>query len=274
MAGCQICHPIPSLASGYCPTMVGLQILRQPRPCRLAEGDTLTLECRAIGNPPPQYQWFRNRRPVEGAQASQLQVWRDPRRGMARHGVARCGMPPQLPTPSRWQVKLVTTDERGSYSCRVFNLFHEVWSREVDVEIGEGPGQTSMAPIPRVLTLLCPPPKALLWLPHGFGGSSLCRQVLLCRGSLTPSLLQARGSLPLEVPGRRGMEVGGGRVGRSLLLCPLRSLGTTGLWHGVPLFLGSPEQNSPGQLYGKRLPRRGWWLCGAVTVPSVPSVTP
>ncbi|NWQ96042.1 MALT1 protein, partial [Burhinus bistriatus] len=95
----------PSSASDYCPTMVGLQILQQPRPCHLAEGDTLALECRAIGNPPPQYQWFRNRRPVEGAQAPQLQV------------------------------KLVTTAERGSYSCRVFNLFHEVWSREVDVEI-------------------------------------------------------------------------------------------------------------------------------------------
>ncbi|XP_074707741.1 LOW QUALITY PROTEIN: mucosa-associated lymphoid tissue lymphoma translocation protein 1-like [Strix uralensis] len=64
------------------------------------------LECRAIGNPPPQYQWFRNQRPVEGAQAPRLQV------------------------------KLVTTAERGSYSCRVFNLFHEVWSQEVDVEIG------------------------------------------------------------------------------------------------------------------------------------------
>ncbi|NXC73315.1 MALT1 protein, partial [Anhinga anhinga] len=108
----------PSSASGYCPTMAGLQILRQPRPCRLAEGDTLVLECRAIGNPPPQYQWFRNRRPVEGAQAPQLQV------------------------------KLVTTAERGSYSCRVFNLFHEVWSQEVDVEIGEGPRQTSVASHP------------------------------------------------------------------------------------------------------------------------------
>ncbi|NXD44754.1 MALT1 protein, partial [Copsychus sechellarum] len=106
----------PSSASGYCPTMAGLQILRQPRPCCLAEGDTLVLECRAIGNPPPQYQWFRNRRHVEGAQAPQLQV------------------------------KLVTTAERGSYSCRVFNLFHEVWSQEVDVEIGEGPRQTSVTP--------------------------------------------------------------------------------------------------------------------------------
>ncbi|NXE14682.1 MALT1 protein, partial [Lophotis ruficrista] len=99
----------PGSAGGYCPAMAGLQIVRQPQPCRLAEGDTLALECRAVGNPPPQYQWFRNRRPVEGAQAPQLQV------------------------------KLVTTAERGSYSCRVFNLFHEVWSREVDVEIGEGP---------------------------------------------------------------------------------------------------------------------------------------
>ncbi|NXD87549.1 MALT1 protein, partial [Halcyon senegalensis] len=113
----------PSSASGYCPTMTGLQILRQPRPCHLAEGDTLVLECRAIGNPPPQYQWFRNRRPVEGAQTPQLQV------------------------------KLVTTAERGSYSCHVFNLFHEVWSREVDVEIGEGPRQDSPW---GVLALFCP----------------------------------------------------------------------------------------------------------------------
>ncbi|NXT32216.1 MALT1 protein, partial [Pelecanoides urinatrix] len=106
----------PSSDSSYCPTMAGLQILQQPQPCCLAEGDTLALECRAIGNPPPQYQWFRNRRPVEGAQAPRLQV------------------------------KLVTTAERGSYSCRVFNLFHEVWSREVDVEIGEGLGKLPWLP--------------------------------------------------------------------------------------------------------------------------------
>lgn len=145
MAGHQIFHPIPSPASGYCPTMAGLQILRQPRPCCLAEGDTLALECTAIGNPPPQYQWFRNRRPVEGAQAPQLQVPWDPLYGTARHGTAwrsaeQHNTPPQPLSLSCRQVKLVTTAERGSYSCRVFNLFHEIWSREVDVEIGEGPG--------------------------------------------------------------------------------------------------------------------------------------
>ncbi|XP_072213420.1 mucosa-associated lymphoid tissue lymphoma translocation protein 1-like isoform X2 [Excalfactoria chinensis] len=96
----------PESASSYCPSMEGLQILQQPQPCRLAEGDPLVLECRALGNPPPQYQWFRNRRPVEGARAPRLQV------------------------------QLVTTAERGTYSCRVFNLFHELWSQEVDVEIG------------------------------------------------------------------------------------------------------------------------------------------
>ncbi|NXE30408.1 MALT1 protein, partial [Ardeotis kori] len=119
----------PGSAGGYCPAMAGLQILRQPQPCRLAEGDTLALECRAIGNPPPQYQWFRNRRPVEGAQAPQLQV------------------------------KLVTTAERGSYSCRVFNLFHEVWSREVDVEIGEGPcsGDSRSVPHPAPSPAPVPP---------------------------------------------------------------------------------------------------------------------
>uniref|UniRef100_A0A8B9QGD8 Caspase family p20 domain-containing protein n=1 Tax=Apteryx owenii TaxID=8824 RepID=A0A8B9QGD8_APTOW len=52
----------------------------------------------------------------------------------ATRTVPRSGWPPAPLCP--WQVKLVTTAERGSYSCRVFNLFHEVWSREVDVEIG------------------------------------------------------------------------------------------------------------------------------------------
>ncbi|NWS46598.1 MALT1 protein, partial [Probosciger aterrimus] len=99
----------PGAGNSYCPTVSGLQILQYPQPCCLAEGDSLALECRAIGTPLPQYQWFRNQRPLEGAQAPRLQV------------------------------KLVTTAERGSYSCRVFNLFHELWSQEVDVEIGETP---------------------------------------------------------------------------------------------------------------------------------------
>uniref|UniRef100_A0A8C8VHW6 MALT1 paracaspase n=1 Tax=Pelusios castaneus TaxID=367368 RepID=A0A8C8VHW6_9SAUR len=64
----------PPPASGYCPTMDGLQILCQPQPCTLDEGDSLQLQCVAIGNPPPQYQWFRNGSPIEGARNSHLQV--------------------------------------------------------------------------------------------------------------------------------------------------------------------------------------------------------
>ncbi|XP_043391824.1 mucosa-associated lymphoid tissue lymphoma translocation protein 1 isoform X2 [Chelonia mydas] len=96
----------PASASGYCSTMVGLQILCQPQPCTLDEGDSLQLRCVAIGNPPPQYQWFRNGSPIEGARNSHLQV------------------------------KLVTTAERGRYACKVFNLFQELWSQDTEVEIG------------------------------------------------------------------------------------------------------------------------------------------
>lgn len=124
--------------------MVGLQILQQPRPCCLAEGDPLVLECRAQGNPPPQYQWFRNRRPVEGARDPRLQVLQTPHValcGMAQLGVGQWSAvwgSSVAPALHPLQVQLVTTAERGTYSCRVFNLFHELWSQEVDVEIGEG----------------------------------------------------------------------------------------------------------------------------------------
>lgn len=45
--------------------------------------------------------------------------------------------------------------------------------------------------------------------------------VLMLMGLSDSPLLQAHVSLPLEAPGRRGTEVGGDRVDRSWLLCPL-----------------------------------------------------
>lgn len=71
----------------------------------------------------------------------------------------------------------MTTAERGSYSCRVFNLFHEVWSQEVDVEIGEGRGATSTSPVPHPMSLswlFSPPqrPPMASLLPHILGGFS------------------------------------------------------------------------------------------------------
>ncbi|XP_029469421.1 mucosa-associated lymphoid tissue lymphoma translocation protein 1-like [Rhinatrema bivittatum] len=96
----------PSTVGGFCPTMDGLCILKQPQSCVLQEGDPLELACTAIGNPPPQYQWFRNGTSIQGAKYSCLKV------------------------------KLATTAERGRYCCRVYNLFREVWSSEAQVEVG------------------------------------------------------------------------------------------------------------------------------------------
>lgn len=96
----------PSPVGGFCPTMDGLCILKQPQPCILEEGDLLEMSCTAIGNPPPQYQWFRNGTLIQGAKYS-------------------C-----------FKVRQTTTADRGRYCCRVYNLFREVWSSEANVEVG------------------------------------------------------------------------------------------------------------------------------------------
>lgn len=51
------------------------------------------------------------------------------------------------------QILCVTTADRGMYSCRVFNLYHEVWSDQVHVKIGE-----SVAPAMIVLSVI-----SVLW---------------------------------------------------------------------------------------------------------------
>ncbi|KAJ8277376.1 hypothetical protein GJAV_G00074500 [Gymnothorax javanicus] len=91
----------PSSASGLC-------ITQQPRSVTIAEGERLCLECRAVGQPPPQYQWYHNKQPLSPANKPFLRI------------------------------PCVTTPDRGKYSCRVYNLYHEVWSDQVHVEIGPG----------------------------------------------------------------------------------------------------------------------------------------
>ncbi|XP_043909950.1 mucosa-associated lymphoid tissue lymphoma translocation protein 1-like [Protopterus annectens] len=92
--------------NGYCATLSGLKILVQPNSQVQREGDTLELVCSAIGNPPPQYQWFKDGRPVPDA---------------------------KLP---KFKAKCVTTAESGKYRCQVFNLFQEIWSTSATVVIG------------------------------------------------------------------------------------------------------------------------------------------
>ncbi|XP_061832216.1 MALT paracaspase 2 [Nerophis lumbriciformis] len=83
----------------------GLRVIYQPQCQALSEGDTLLLECNAVANPPPQYQWYHNSAPV----------------------------------PNKTQllkIASVTTAHRGQYRCKVFNLYHEMWSDPATVSIG------------------------------------------------------------------------------------------------------------------------------------------
>ncbi|KAG9350691.1 hypothetical protein JZ751_024580 [Albula glossodonta] len=96
-------------SSSFFPSSVsGLHITQQPQDLAIAEGDCLCLECKAEGNPPPQYQWYHNKQPLSPANKPNLMI------------------------------PCVTTADRGKYSCRVYNLYHEVWSNQAHVEIGPG----------------------------------------------------------------------------------------------------------------------------------------
>uniref|UniRef100_A0AAY4DC79 Uncharacterized protein n=1 Tax=Denticeps clupeoides TaxID=299321 RepID=A0AAY4DC79_9TELE len=89
-----------------CFSASGLQVIYQPKPQTLSEGDRLHLECFAEANPPPQFMWYHNRKPIPMKHSLHLQV------------------------------SCVTTADRGMYRCRAYNLYHEMWSEEVYVDVG------------------------------------------------------------------------------------------------------------------------------------------
>ncbi|XP_016311894.1 mucosa-associated lymphoid tissue lymphoma translocation protein 1 homolog [Sinocyclocheilus anshuiensis] len=96
-------------SSGYFPSSASrLYIIQQPRPQALMEGETLYLECAAQANPPPQFQWYLNKQPMPNC------------------------------TKSILKIPCITTADRGIYSCKVYNLYHEAWSDQVQVNIGPG----------------------------------------------------------------------------------------------------------------------------------------
>ncbi|XP_052395828.1 mucosa-associated lymphoid tissue lymphoma translocation protein 1 homolog [Carassius gibelio] len=96
-------------SSDYFPSSAsGVYITRQPRPQVLMEGDTLYLECTAQANPPPKFQWYLNKQPMPNCTRSILKI------------------------------PCITTADRGTYTCKVYNLYHEAWSDQVQVNIGPG----------------------------------------------------------------------------------------------------------------------------------------
>ncbi|KAM9849210.1 MALT paracaspase 2 [Aulostomus maculatus] len=84
----------------------GLRITFQPQSQAVSEGETLLLQCDAEANPPAQYQWYHNNVPL-----------------------------PQHKTRSL-KILCVTTEQRGQYKCKVFNLYHELWTDPATVSIG------------------------------------------------------------------------------------------------------------------------------------------
>ncbi|KAM6921088.1 MALT paracaspase 2 [Xenentodon cancila] len=93
-------------SSVFAGSVSGLHITHQPPSLTGSEGDTLLLDCRAEANPPAQYEWYHNKRPL-----------------------------PLQKTPTL-KISCLTTEHRGEYRCKVYNLYHEAWSNIATVTIG------------------------------------------------------------------------------------------------------------------------------------------
>ncbi|XP_061680702.1 MALT paracaspase 2 isoform X2 [Syngnathoides biaculeatus] len=107
----RLVQPSPCTSPGCSSSMFsgsssGVRIIYQPNSQVASEGDAVLLECAAVANPPPQYQWYHNLVPMPQSKARQLKI------------------------------SCVTTAHRGQYRCKVFNLYHEVWSDPATVSIG------------------------------------------------------------------------------------------------------------------------------------------
>ncbi|XP_042660799.1 mucosa-associated lymphoid tissue lymphoma translocation protein 1 isoform X2 [Tyto alba] len=83
-----------------------LRICIQPQPQNLTVGDALVLECGAVGNPIPHYQWFRNGFPVANG------------------------------SKNVYMVTYVGVEHQGTYWCHVFNDREDQDSKKIEVVIG------------------------------------------------------------------------------------------------------------------------------------------
>ncbi|KAM9367931.1 mucosa-associated lymphoid tissue lymphoma translocation protein 1 [Phaethornis superciliosus] len=83
-----------------------LRICIQPQPKNLTVGDALVLECGAVGNPIPNYQWFRN------------------------------GLPLANGSKNVYMVTYVDVEHQGTYWCHVFNDQENQDSKKIEVVIG------------------------------------------------------------------------------------------------------------------------------------------
>ncbi|XP_061875157.1 mucosa-associated lymphoid tissue lymphoma translocation protein 1 isoform X3 [Colius striatus] len=82
-----------------------LHICIQPQPQNLSVGDALVLECGAVGNPIPHYQWFRN------------------------------GFPLSNGSKKMYTVTCVDVEHQGTYWCHVFNDREDQDSKKIEIVV-------------------------------------------------------------------------------------------------------------------------------------------
>ncbi|XP_036455117.1 mucosa-associated lymphoid tissue lymphoma translocation protein 1 isoform X1 [Colossoma macropomum] len=83
-----------------------LRVVIQPKPQSLLVGDTLYLECGAVGRPLPHYQWYRNGVPVKNA------------------------------TKRKFSISYLSLEHQGRYRCEICCNNERTWSNEIDVLVG------------------------------------------------------------------------------------------------------------------------------------------
>ncbi|XP_058880666.1 mucosa-associated lymphoid tissue lymphoma translocation protein 1 isoform X1 [Acipenser ruthenus] len=102
----EVCDITAVYGSMFNSTEGRLKIAIQPQTQKLMIGDTLDLECGAVGKPLPKYQWYKNGAPLKDA------------------------------TKKRYTMHDITLGHQGKYCCRVSNELEHLWSREVEIVIG------------------------------------------------------------------------------------------------------------------------------------------
>ncbi|KAJ0067991.1 hypothetical protein NL108_014245, partial [Boleophthalmus pectinirostris] len=81
------------------------KVVIQPQPQQLHIGETLQLECGAVGRPIPHYQWYRNRMPIPNANKRKLVI------------------------------SHATPEHHGKYICEITSGKESLWTSEADVVI-------------------------------------------------------------------------------------------------------------------------------------------
>ncbi|XP_030647706.1 mucosa-associated lymphoid tissue lymphoma translocation protein 1 [Chanos chanos] len=85
-----------------------LKVVIQPQAQRLLEGDSLYLECGAVGRPLPRYQWHRNGIPLKNA------------------------------TKRKLTIPYLMSEHQGRYRCEITCNDERTWSNEVNVIVVKG----------------------------------------------------------------------------------------------------------------------------------------